>query len=135
MDIMLQSLMAELTGATTKNDGEAAVDLIPGKRTLVLFEDTLGALRSWQNDLLKIDGDTLRSLDICVACIPSDSQQPLLNGRPADLPVAQLRSKLKADKDGRFEVILVDFDGTVILRSDGPLTIGKIASALETIGR
>jgi hypothetical protein len=132
---MLQSLMAELTGTVPKADGEAAVDLVPGKRTLVLFEDTLGALRSWQNDLLKIDGDTLRGLDICVACIPSDAQQPLLNGRPADLPVAQLRSQLKGDRDGSFEVILVDFDGRVILRSPGPLTIGQIAEAVKELGR
>jgi hypothetical protein len=132
---MLQSLIAELTGAMPKADGEAAVDLVPGKRTLVLFEDTLGALRSWQNDLLKIDGDTLRSLDICVACIPSDSLHPLLNGRPADLPVAQLRSQLKGDRDGSFEVILVDFDGRVILRSAGPLTIGQIADAVKELGR
>lgn len=132
---MLQSLIAELTGTYPQADGEAATNLVPGKRTLILFEDTLGALRSWQNDLLKIDGDMLRNLDICVACIPSNSQQPLLNGRPADLPVETLRSRLKGERDGSFEVLLVDFDGQVILRSPGPLTIGQITDAVQQLGR
>jgi hypothetical protein len=128
----LQSLITEITGALPEMDMPARI--VPGKRLVVIFEDTLGALRSWQNELLKIDSDRLRSIDVSVACIPNDGEQPLLNGRPTVLPVADLKRELQGTDTGRFEVILLNRDGNVMLRSGGPVTIEQLEKAVATIG-
>lgn len=130
--MVLRSLIADITGSLPQQ--EAAADIVPGKRLIVIFEDTLGALRTWQNELLKLDSDRLRTLDVCVACIPNDDQVPLLNGRPAALPVADLKRELQGTDTGRFEVIVLNRDGTVMLRSEGPITIEELDRAISTIG-
>lgn len=130
--MLIRSLIAEVTGALPQQ--ESAADIVPGKRLIVIFEDTLGALRTWQNELLKLDSDRLRTLDVCVACIPNDGQVPLLNGRPAALPVADLKRELQGTDPGRFEVIVLNHDGTVMLRSEGPITIEQLDQVISTIG-
>ncbi|MCB5203737.1 DUF4174 domain-containing protein [Neorhizobium sp. T786] len=128
----LHSLMAEITGGLPVTDD--AADGVPHKRLVVIFEDTLGALRAWQNELLKINSARLRSMDICVACIPNDGCGPLLNGRPAALPVADLKLQFQGTDTGKFEVLLVDYDGSIMLRSDGPVTIEQLQDAVTGLG-
>lgn len=128
----LHSLIAEITGQLAVADAEA--DIVPGKRLVVIFEDTLGALRVWQNELLTINSARLRSMDICVACIPNDGYGPLLNGRPAVLPVAELKRQLQGGDTGKFEVVLVNYDGSIMLRSDGPVTIEQLQDAVTRLG-
>jgi hypothetical protein len=128
---MLQSLIAEITGAVPTSI--EATEIVSGKRLVVIFEDTLGALRTWQNELLKINSDRLRGMDIAVACIPNDGQDPLLNGHPANLPVADLRTHLQGTDTGKFEVILLNSDGNVMLRSSGPVTIDQLSEAVRLV--
>ena len=130
----LQSLVAEIT-AVLPRKRKVTKRAASETRLLVLFEDTLGALRVWQNELLKIDGAALRKIGVNVACVPSDHQPPLLNGRPAELPVKELRSELQGEVPGKFEVVLLDFRGDVILRSDGPVTIEQLTEAVKGNGR
>lgn len=87
--MVLRSHIAEITGQFPSQAGDLSEEIAPGRRLVVIFEDTLGALCEWQNDLLQIDGDALRQMNLSVACIPSDGQLALLDGRVSDLPVQQ----------------------------------------------
>jgi len=60
MKTVLKSLIAEITGQVPPQAGELSDQIAPGHRLVVILEDTLGALREWQNELLRIDGDLLR---------------------------------------------------------------------------
>ena len=126
--MVIRSLLAEIAGALPADDGKAVADVASGKRLIVIFEDTLGALRTWQNDLLKTDQQRLRDLNIAVACIPKGEGEALLNGHPATLPVSNLRDALNAD--GRFEIVLLGTEGGVLLRSNEPVSIDKISEAI-----
>lgn len=128
----LHSLIAGITGRRAITD--AGADVVPPKRLVVIFEDTLGALRVWQNELLTINSDRLRSMGICVACIPNDGNGPFLNGRPAALPVAELKRQLQGSDTGKFEVVLVNYDGSIMMRSDGPVTIEQLQDAVTRLG-
>lgn len=110
--------------------GEIAAALVPGKRALVLFEDNLSPVRKWQTELLKLDQDTLRAMDIAVICISADEGPSMINGRPQPLPVDELRRELQGDI-GKFEAILVDKDANILLRSDAPVTIAQIEKAVD----
>jgi hypothetical protein len=132
--MLLQSLISEITGAVPHDDVKLVEAVAPNRRLIVIFEDTLGALRAWQNELLKIDGDRLREMHVAVACVPSDGQPTLLNGKPATLPVDELRDTLQGNAAGKFEVLLLDFDGRLLLRSEGPVTIGQLADAVKNLG-
>ncbi len=130
--MVLKSLIAEITGRVPAQAGELYDQIAPGHRLVVIFEDTLGALRDWQDELLRIDGDALRQMNIWVACVPSDGQPALLNGRASDLPVVRLRQALSEASPGEFQVVLLDIEGDVILRADGPVTIEQLS---EVVGR
>ncbi len=127
---MLRSLVVEIFGAVPVPQGGAAARALPGKRALVIFEDNLAPVRKWQTDLLKVDQDTLRALDIAVLCIPANGEPSMVNGQPQALPVADLRRELQP-AGGKFELFLVERDGNVILRSDVPLTIAELQKALS----
>jgi hypothetical protein len=127
---MLQSLLAEIFGAVRAPQVGAVARLVPDKRALVIFEDSLAPVRKWQTELLKIDQDALRDLDIAVLCLATDGEPSMVNGQPQALPVADLRRELQAD-GGKFELFLVDRDGTVILRSDVPLTVAELQRAVS----
>jgi hypothetical protein len=129
----LKSLLAEITGSVP-TDLNLGAKVVPGKRLVVIFEDTLGALRIWQNELLKINSQRLRDLGLSVACVPQGSEEPMLNGHAAPLPVAALREELQGQDTGKFEVLLLDVDGSVMLRSDGPVTIEQLTEAINMIG-
>ena len=131
--MVLKSLIAELTGHVPSQAGDLSDEIAPGRRLVVIFEDTLGALREWQNELLQIDGDALRQMNMWVACIPSDGQPALLNGRASDLPVEELRQVLSESSPGEFQVVLLDVEGTVILRADGPVTIEQLSEAVKQV--
>jgi hypothetical protein len=132
--MVLRSLIAEITGHVPPQAKGVADDIAPGHRLIVVFEDTLGALRQWQNDLLRDEGDTLRDMAIWVACIPSDGQPTLLNGRPVDLPVEELRHALSQTSSGKSQVVVLDYDGNVILEANGPVTIGQLINAAQLGG-
>ena len=127
---MLQSLLAEIFGAVPAPQAGAVARLIPDKRALVIFEDNLAPVRKWQTDLLKVNQDALRELDIAVLCLAADGEPSMVNGQPQALPVADLRRELQAD-GGKFELFLVERDGTVILRSDVPLTVAELQKAVS----
>ncbi|HEV7435188.1 MAG TPA: DUF4174 domain-containing protein [Pseudorhizobium sp.] len=126
---MLQSLLVEIFGALPAPQGGAAARAVPNKRALVIFEDDLAPVRRWQTDLLKVDQDALRELDIAVISISSDGEPPMVNGQPQALPVSDLRRELQAD-GGKFELFLVEGDGNVILRSKVPLTVAELQKAI-----
>ena len=128
--MVLKSLIAEITGRVPSQAGDLSDEIAPGRRLVVIFEDTLGALREWQNELLRIDGDALRQMNMSVACIPSDGQLALLDGRVRDLPVEKLRHALSEGSPGKFQVVLLDAEGDVILRADGPVTIEQLSDAV-----
>lgn len=127
---MLQSLLAEIFGAVPTPQAGAVARLIPGKRALVIFEDSLAPVRKWQTELLKVDQDTLRNLEIVVLCLAADGEPSMVNGQPQAPPVADLRRELQAD-GGKFELFLVERDGTIILRSDVPLTVAELQKAVS----
>ncbi|MCF6371289.1 DUF4174 domain-containing protein [Rhizobium halophilum] len=128
--MMLQSLLAEIFGAVPAPQAGAVARLVPDKRALVIFEDSLVPVRKWQTDLLKVDQDALRELDVAVLCLAADGEPSMVNGQPQALPVADLRRELQAD-GGKFELFLVERDGTVILRSDVPLTVAELQKAVS----
>ncbi|MGK9054820.1 DUF4174 domain-containing protein [Xaviernesmea oryzae] len=123
----MQILWSE--NATTS--GETAAGLVPDKRVLVLFEDNLSPVRKWQSELLKLDQEALRAMDIAIVCVSSDDAPSMINGRPQALPVDELRRELQGGA-GKFEAILVDKDAGILLRSDTPVTIAQIQ---EVVGR
>ncbi|CAD7032344.1 hypothetical protein REJC140_03041 [Pseudorhizobium endolithicum] len=127
---MLQSLLAEIFGAVPAPQAGSVARVAPDKRALVIFEDNLAPVRKWQTDLLKVDQDALREMDTVVLCIAADGEPSMVNGQPQALPVADLRRELQAD-GGKFELFLVERDGTVILRSDVPLTVADLKKALS----
>ncbi|MGK9055505.1 DUF4174 domain-containing protein, partial [Neorhizobium petrolearium] len=104
--------------------------LVPDKRALVLFEDNLSPVRKWQTELLKMDQDALRAMDIAVICVSADEGPSMINGRPQSLPVVDLRRELQGG-DGKFEAILIDKDANILLRSDAPVTIAQIEEAVS----
>ncbi|SMF53198.1 protein of unknown function [Xaviernesmea oryzae] len=110
--------------------GEMAAALVPDKRALVLFEDNLSPVRKWQTELLKMDQDALRAMDIAVICVSADEGPSMINGRPQSLPVVDLRRELQGG-DGKFEAILIDKDANILLRSDAPVTIAQIEEAVS----
>ncbi|MBU1312432.1 MAG: hypothetical protein KJ947_26340 [Alphaproteobacteria bacterium] len=126
---MLQSLLVEIFGAIPPSQGETVADVVPHKNALVLFEDNLAPVRRWQTELLKLDSDALRAMEIAVVCLPSDNEPALVNGHPQSLPVQKIRQELQGGT-GKFEAVLVSKAGDVILRSDAPLTIRQIQEAL-----
>ncbi|WP_105432374.1 hypothetical protein [Neorhizobium sp. T6_25] len=132
--MVLQSLIAEITGQVPPQTKKLLGQVAAGRLLVVIFEDTAGALRVWQNELLKINGDVLRGMNMWVACVPADGQQALLNGRPTDLPIAELRQALCEGMSGAFQVVLLNSDGEVILRANGPVTIEQLADAVERTG-
>ena len=109
--------------------GETAATMVPGKRALVLFEDNLSPVRRWQTELLKLDREALREMDIAVLCIAADDGPSMINGCPCPLPVEDLRRELQGDI-GKFEAILLDKDANILLRSETPVTIGEIKAAV-----
>lgn len=127
---MLQSLLAEIFGALPTPQGGAVARVAPDKRALVIFEDSLAPVRKWQTDLLNVNQDALRELDIAVLCIAADGEPSMVNGQPQELPVADLRRELQAE-GGKFELFLVDRDGDVILRSNVPLTVAELQKAVS----
>lgn len=127
---MLQSLLAEIFGAVPAPQAGAVRRLVPDKRALVIFEDSLAPVRKWQTDLLKVDQDALRELDIAVLCLAADGEPSMVNGQPQALPVDDIRRELQVDV-GKFELLLVERNGTVILRSDVPLTVAELQKAVS----
>ncbi|CDZ41490.1 Hypothetical protein NGAL_HAMBI1145_59220 [Neorhizobium galegae bv. officinalis] len=132
--MVLQSLIAEITGQVPPQAEKLVEQITTGRLLVVIFEDTAGALRVWQNELLKINGDAIREMNMWVACVPADGQPALLNGRPTDLPVAELRQAFSEGMSGAFQVVLLNFDGEVILRANGPVTIEQLADAVGRTG-
>nr|CAD6437868.1 hypothetical protein REQ54_04315 [Rhizobium sp. Q54] len=128
---MLQSLLAEIFGALPAPQGGAMARVVPDKRALVIFEDNLSPVRKWQTDLLKVDSDALRTLDIAVVCIPAEGEPPMINGQPRPLPVDELRRELQVGQ-GKFELVLIGRSGNILVRSDVPLTIGDIQKAIAS---
>ncbi|MDR6821041.1 hypothetical protein J2X76_006241 [Neorhizobium sp. 2083] len=131
--MVLKSLIAEITGQVPPQASDISEEIAPGRRLVVIFEDTLGALREWQNELLRTDGDALRHMNMWVACVPSDGHPALLNGRVSDFPVEELRHALSEGSPGQFQVVLLDVEGDVILRADGPVTIEQLSEAVDRI--
>ncbi|MGK9054236.1 DUF4174 domain-containing protein [Neorhizobium petrolearium] len=129
---MLQSLLVEIFGATPAPQGGAVARAVPDKRALVIFGDNLAPVRRRQSDLLKVDQDALRDLDIAVISISADGEPSIVNDQPQALPVADLRRELQAD-GGKFELFLVEGDGNVILRSNMPLTVAELQKAVSTM--
>ncbi|MBW6425449.1 hypothetical protein KX729_28955 [Rhizobium sp. XQZ8] len=130
----LQSLVAEITGAIPISD--AATDIAPGRRVLIVFENGRTTLKDWHNDLLWIDRDRLRLLNVSVVSIPSEGDGVLLNGIHATLPTDRLKVEVLGNpEDEKPGVVLISSDGRVLLRSDHAVTIQQIGDAIKTLDR
>ena len=113
----LQSLLAEITGAISISD--TATDVASGRRVLIVFENGSTTLKDWHSDLLWIDRDRLRVLNVSVVSIPSESEDVLLDGLRATLPTNRLRAEVLGNPaDEKPAVVLISSDGRILLRSD-----------------
>jgi len=130
----LQSLVAEISGAIPISD--AATDVAPGRRVLIVLENGSTTLRDWHSDLLWIDRDRLRLLNVSVVSIPSEGDGVLLDGSRATLPTDRLRAEVLSNSETENPaVVLISSDGRLLLRSDHAVTIQQIGEAIKTLDR
>jgi hypothetical protein len=130
----LQSLVAEITGAIPLSD--VASEVLPGRRVLIVFENSSSTLRGWHDDLMRIDRDRLQILNVSVVGIFSESKDVLLNGAHSTLPVDELIAELLGSpQDGTPVVVVLSSDGRILLRSDHAVTIQQIGDAIKTLDR
>lgn len=126
----LQSLVSEITGAIPPSD--VASEVLPGRRVLIVFENRSTTLRGWHDDLMRIDRDRLRLLNVSVVGIFSESKDVLLNGAHSTLPVDEL---IGSPQNGTPVVVVLSSDGRILLRSDHAVTIQQIGDAIKTLDR
>ena len=126
----IKSLIHEILGLSNDNLHPAgSLSAFTGTaRLLVIFEDNTGELLRRQDALLSIDA--LRALDIVVVHVGSGVQ---VSRRPTTLDAAGIRSELGGPDTGGFEIVLIDRKGSLVMRSDEPVTIEKIAQAVATL--
>lgn len=98
-------------------------------RVLVIFEDSPGELLKRQDRILSIDA--LRALDVVVVHV--DGSRVQVSKRPTTLRAADIRSELDGPEFGRFEVVLIDRNGSIVTRSNAPLAIEDIAQTVAAL--
>jgi hypothetical protein len=126
----IKSLIHEILGLS-KDDLHPAGSLSAfagTARVLVIFEDSTGELMRRQDEALSIDA--LRALDVVVVHVGSGVH---VSKRPTTLDAADIRSDLGGREVGRFEVVLIDRNGSLVMRSDDPVTIEEIAQTVATL--
>jgi hypothetical protein len=125
------SLIHEILGLSNEalHPAESLAAFEGTARVLVIFEDSPGELLKRQDALLSIDA--LRAMDVVVVHV--DGGRVQVSKRPTTLRAADIRSELDGPEIGRFEVVLLDRNGSVVTRSNAPLAIEDIAQTVATL--
>ncbi|TCL67210.1 DUF4174 domain-containing protein [Rhizobium sp. BK251] len=128
---MLKSLVRELIGASpeTKRSPDSLRDFRGRCSVLAVFEDSDDERPVLQEQLLKQCGAVLERCNIAVLKIAGGGVFQLLD-EPYDIDADEIRDELKVSSDD-FEVVLVDMDGTVRLRSRQPIDVHELLAMLD----
>ncbi|MEZ2131357.1 MULTISPECIES: hypothetical protein [unclassified Sinorhizobium] len=127
----IKSLIHEILGLSNDelHPAESLSAFEGTARVLVIFEDSPGELLKRQDALLSIDA--LRALDVVVVHV--DGRRVQVSKRPTTLRATNIRSELDGPEIGRFEVVLIDRNASVVTRSNTPLAIEDIAQIVATL--
>lgn len=127
----IKSLIHEILGLSNDelHPAESLSAFAGTARVLVIFEDSQGEFLKRQDALLSID--PLRALDVVVVHV--DDSRVQVSKRLTTLRATDIRSELDGPEPGRFEVVLIDRNGSVVMRSNAPLTIEEIAQTVATL--
>jgi hypothetical protein len=126
---MLKSLLTEIIGIDEDTTHPAdSLDAFKGTaRVLVIFDDSTGELLRLQDEELTLEA--LRVMDITVAHVFGNSAVQV-SKRPTHLAASAIREETSGPKIGTFGVVLIDRDGSIILRSVEPLSATDLAKAV-----
>jgi hypothetical protein len=132
---MFSSLLAEITGAIPATEATEISDIAGEAPALIVFGNPTNESVTAQNDALRPGQNDLRQLSITVVHVPDGDGPVSLNGLPCSLAADRIRTGLNREALEQFQVMLLDSDGRLLLRSDKPVPLDQLREAIRVVGR
>jgi hypothetical protein len=132
---MFSSLLAEIIGVIPATKATEISDIAGEAPALIVFGNPTNESVTAQNDALRPGQNNLQQLSISVVHVPDGDGPVLINGLPCSLAADRIRTGLNRDALEQFQVMLLDPDGRLLLRSDKPVTLDQLREAIRLVGR